>query len=341
MQTDIFQQVVNAFPYRKDLLRTEPEGAVRLFNGFYESGVDLVIDKYRRTLVVSNHDRSYEVTRDFVLEIQEFCNINAFPIFCALMKNRRAADPAERRGVIVDGAGLAEFVVEEGPGYAIDLTLNQDASFYIDTRGLRSWLKARASDWDVLNCFAYTGSFGVAAHFGGARRVIQLDRSRKFLAIAQKSIIINYPPNDMPGAEIGYLVGDFFRQTGRLRREGAQFDCVILDAPYFSTGGGTAIHTQQDTARLINKVRPLVRDGGYLIAINNSLFLSGKEYLDKLTELGRDGCVHIEEIIPVPEDVTGYPQTIVRRPPVDPSPFNHPTKIVVLQVKKKNRVAPV
>jgi 23S rRNA (cytosine1962-C5)-methyltransferase len=49
----------------------------------------------------------------------------------------------------------------------------------------------------------------------------------------------------------------------------------------------------------------------------------------------------LEEIIPVPEDVTGFPQTIFRRPPSDPTPFNHPTKIAILRVKNKNRDVPV
>ncbi len=34
----------------------EPNGALRLFNGFYESNTDLVVDLYARTLVISNHE---------------------------------------------------------------------------------------------------------------------------------------------------------------------------------------------------------------------------------------------------------------------------------------------
>ena len=135
-------------------------------------------------------------------------------------------------------------------------------------------------------------------------------------------------------------MGDFFRLTSKLRRGTEKFDCVILDAPFFSSGTGSTIHTQQDTARLVNKVRPLVKDGGCLVTINNSLFLSGRDYLDSMENLGRDGCLDVEEIIPVPEDITGLPQTIVRDPPVSPAPFNHPTKIAILRVKNKNRVAP-
>jgi len=31
-----------------------------------------------------------------------------------------------------------------------------------------------------------------------------------------------------------------------------------------------------DSARLINKVRPLINDGGWLVSVNNALYVSGR-----------------------------------------------------------------
>ena len=87
--------------------------------------------------------------------------------------------------------------------------------------------------------------------------------------------------------------------------------------------------------RVINKVRPLIDDGGYLVAINNALFVSGVENIKTLQGLCADGYLSIEELIPIPSDLTGYPQTIARTSPVDPAPFNHSTKIAVLRVRRK------
>ena len=72
-----------------------------------------------------------------------------------------------------------------------------------------------------------------------------------------------------------------------------------------------------------------------MVAINNALFLSGKDYYALLQDLCADGYLTIEELIPVPPDFTGYPDTMVGAPPVDPAPFNHSTKIAVLGVKRK------
>ncbi|MGZ9166794.1 MAG: class I SAM-dependent methyltransferase, partial [Anaerolineales bacterium] len=86
-------------------------------------------------------------------------------------------------------------------------------------------------------------------------------------------------------------------------------------------------------ARLINKVRPLINDGGRLIAINNALYVSGKEYMQTLEALCRDVYLSIRELVPVPQDFIGYHQ--VRPPVTDPRPFNHSTKIAILDVKRK------
>ena len=93
-----------------------------------------------------------------------------------------------------------------------------------------------------------------------------------------------------------------------------------------------------ESVRIINKARPLVKDGGRLIAINNALFLSGAEYIAALETLCADGYLAIETLIPVPEDITGYPATVVGAPPEDPAPFNHPTKIAVLRVRRKRQI---
>ena len=90
-----------------------------------------------------------------------------------------------------------------------------------------------------------------------------------------------------------------------------------------------------ESARLINKARPLVADDGRLVVVNNALYLSGADYLNSLEALCADGYLSIERLIPVPPDCTGTSKTRQRSLPADPVPFNHATKIAVLRVKRK------
>jgi len=128
---------------------------------------------------------------------------------------------------------------------------------------------------------------------------------------------------------------DFFTETARYKKENLFFDLAIIDPPFFSVTEKGTVDMVSESARLINKLRPLIKDGGRLIAINNALFLPGKTYFEGLEDLCKDGYLEIEQIVPIPEDITGFPDTIVSSAPANPEPFNHSTKIVILRVKRK------
>jgi 23S rRNA (cytosine1962-C5)-methyltransferase len=316
----------------RSALLGEPNGsALRLFNGFYEGAPDLALDLYARTLVIHDYTDAASLDPSSVEQILAAVLVQIPWLEAAVLKPRRAATQAERRGKLVYGAMASRQVKEHGVHYAIDLMLSQDTSLYLDTRAVRRWAKDHLGGKTALNTFAYTGSYGVAAMAGGARQVLHLDVSRRFLDVARAS----YALNGIPVQRSDFLVGDFFVWVSRLKRSGAQFDCVFLDPPYFAQNRQGTIDMLGHSKRLVNKVRPLIADGGRLVLVNNALFLNGKELMETVESLCRDGYLALEEIVPVPEDVTGYPSTRLSPPPVDPSPFNHPTKIVILRIRRK------
>jgi 23S rRNA (cytosine1962-C5)-methyltransferase len=320
-----------ALSVRNDLLEAGHAGALRLFNGFYEGQPELVADVYARTQVLYSYASSREASLEILDAAQAFYLERLPWIDCVVQKIRAAQEPGLRRGRVTFGGPPAGKVCEHGVWYALDLTLNQDASFYLDTRNVRAWLLEHAAGWRVLNTFAYTGSLGLAALAGGAAQVTQVDRSRKFLELARRSAALNH----LDESKMALCAADFFSAAAHFKRQGSLFDCVLLDPPFFSSTVKGRVNLLGESARLINKLRPLVRDGGYLIAVNNSLFLSGAEYMAELEKLCQDGYLAIEMLIPVPVDITGYPGTAVSPPPRDPAPFNHPTKVAVLRVRRK------
>lgn len=304
---------------------------VRLFNGFFEGVPGLVIDRYGPALVILDHS-SGSLPPDLIDGITGWALGESERLTGVLLKQRQHPDERRRKGVLVAGDSLPNSVVELGVRYALDLQINQDASFYPDTRELRRWLLAHGSGRRVLNTFAYTGSLGVAAGVGGAIRVVQTDNSRKFLDLARRSWALNGLDHD----RCDIIAGDFFRVAGRLRHTEKLFDIVILDPPFFSTTEAGRIDLQAGMTQLINKIRPLIAHEGILVVVNNALFLSGAAFKAELDRLCQSEYLFFEGIIPVPMDITGYPETIVAPPPVDPAPFNHPTKIALLRVTRKD-----
>lgn len=327
----IDQLLEKAITSRGTLFGARHESAFRLFNGFTEGCPDLIIDLYATTIVIHNYADVPEQGEMLVQEAADFLQKKLSWLKAGLVKTRNTKSADEKRGRILFGTKLDHKIKEHNVWYALDLTMNRDASLYLDTRNLRKWLIENVEGKTVLNTFAYTGSLGVAATAGRASRVVQLDRNRQFLNLAKTS----YTLNGFPIQKQDFIAADFFSQVGQFKRKGERFDCILIDPPFFSTTSKGRVDQENESKQLINKVRPLINDGGTLIAINNALYVSGKEYMQTLEALCADGYLKIKETIPVPKDFAGYPETRIGNPITDPAPFNHSTKIAVLEVKRK------
>jgi len=325
---------------RAELFDARHDAALRLFNGFTEGWPAMAIDLYARTLVIHDYAEapgvppgvSEDAGSESVAAARQFYQARLSWLRAVVLKQRNAQTVAAKNGVLLDGTKPDGRVREHGVWYAVEPWLNRDAGLYLDTRNLREWALHNLRGKTVLNTFAYTGSLGIAALAGGASRVVQLDLKRAFLNVAKTSCTLNGFPIDRKD----FLAGDFWPLISRLNRDGARFDCVFLDPPLFAATAKGVVDTENKYARLINKVRPLINDGGVLAAINNALFVSGADYLGVLQSLCAGGYLAIETLIPVPPDCTGYATTRVAADVTDPAPFNHATKIAVLRVRRKN-----
>ena len=330
---ELTQLLQKALAARRTLIEEESNngrhsGACRLFNGHLEGCPELVIDLYGSTLLFHAYDVATSIA-PLLDAAKEFLLAQLTWVQAIVLKDRKATDTQAQKGCLIYGTVLDDRVREYGVWYALDLLLNQDAGFYLDTRNLRHWLLERMAGKSVLNTFAYTGSLGIAAQAAGATNVLQTDLNRRFLNVAKRSCTLNGFPID----KRSFQSADFWPQMNRLKRAGQRFDCVILDPPFFSKTPKGTIDLARDSVRLINKVRPLVNSGGQIVAVNNALFLSGAEYMRSLESLCTDGYVEIVELIPVPDDIVGYEETRQTPPVTDPAPFNHATKIAVLRIR--------
>jgi 23S rRNA (cytosine1962-C5)-methyltransferase len=319
----------SAVEARSPLFDARHDTAFRIFNGFTEGEPSLGIDVYGSTLVFHDYAEDASKGHRLVQQAQDYLRSQLSWLRAGLVKRRNSDSQEERRGKYAFGDVSDRKIREHDVWYAVDLMMNRDASFYLDTRTLRKWLIDHMHGKTVLNTFAYTGSLGVAATAGHAKKVVQLDRSRQFLSVAKDS----YALNGFPIHKGDFIAADFFPAIGQFKRTGRTFDCVILDPPFFSSTSRGRVDQQTESARLINKIRPLINDGGILVAINNALYVSGKEYIHTLEALCSDGYLQVEELIPVPQDFIGYHN--VGTQVTDPSPFNHSTKIAILSVKRK------
>lgn len=333
MASELDERFLRALAHRLPRIQAPHLGALRLFNGYCEGFPRVAVDLYGTTLVL--HDATSKTGDRPAMEALVTSAREHLPfVTTALWKRRESGNEAERAGTMLwgDEAKLTRKVQEDDVWYATRLTLNRDASLYLDTAPLRAWLKQRASGKRVLNTFAYTGSLGVAAKAGGAEQVVHTDLNNEFLTVAKDS----YALNRWPVERKDFMAGDFFDVVGRLKREAPLFDLVLVDPPFFSVTEQGRVDLEQDMERVLNKVRPLVAHGGVMVVLNNGVFVPGAKFQQTLEAVCASGYASLAERVDAPMDFVGYSDTKHGALDIDPAPFNHSTKMAVLTVTRKD-----
>lgn len=120
--------------------------------------------------------------------------------------------------------------IDENPAkFLVDIRSGHKTGYYLDQRDNRRAVAHLAQGRDLLNCFSYTGGFGVSAMLGGAARCTHLDVSAPALALARENARIN----GLENASIEYREEDVFQALRTLRGQGRTFDAIVLDPPKF------------------------------------------------------------------------------------------------------------
>lgn len=182
-----------------------------------------------------------------------------------------AGEPAPERIVVHEGE--LRYVVRLGGGLATGL--------YPDQRDNRRRLFELARDARVLNLFAYSGSFSVAAAKAGARTVTSVDLSGRALVWARD----NFAENQLDPSAHRFVRADALRW---LSSSTEPYDIVVIDPPSFSTSGKGQVFTVTGrylelAARALARLAP----GGRLLAVTHQRSASQKALRGVLSEASR------------------------------------------------------
>jgi 23S rRNA (cytosine1962-C5)-methyltransferase len=163
-----------------------------------------------------------------------------------------------------EGETLQTIATEHHLKFGIDFGAGYSVGLFIDQRENRRFVR-QSKPKRVLNCFAYTCSFSVAAASAGALTV-NVDLSKKSLERGRQ----NFALNSLSTEGHQFIADDVRPVLGRLARRGQKFDVIILDPPTFSrTKGGHAFYVESDFEELIVSALELIeRDGRILLSTN-------------------------------------------------------------------------
>jgi len=157
-------------------------------------------------------------------------------------------------------------VVHEGElAFFVRLGEGLGTGLFLDQRPNRKWIRDHCCDKTVLNLFAYTCAFTVAAAAGGARETVSVDISKKALELGARNLELN----GIDPASHALVCEDVQAWVERAKRAGQRFDVVVLDPPSFGSSHRGRFTAMRNYVGLAADCLSLLEDDGVLLACTN------------------------------------------------------------------------
>lgn len=288
----IASRVKDAISLRKNVFARGNDG-VRLISSEGDLLPGLIADKYNEFIVISISSCGMERYKNIICQTLK----EIFPE-CSIYersdtKSRAKEGLPVRKGVVI-GTEPDDtiYVREEGQVYIpVDIKNGHKTGAYLDQRLSRIKAGSLSKGASVLNCFSYTGGFGLWALKGGAKRIENVDVSEHALNAAKTGVAFNH----LDPGRCKFLKKDVFAYLREQVENGAKYDLVILDPPKFAESAANlkkACRGYQDINRLGLK---LVAKGGHLLTFSCSGLVAPalfqKIVADAAIDAGVDGRV--------------------------------------------------
>ena len=288
----IASRVKDAISLRKNVFARGNDG-VRLISSEGDLLPGLIADKYNEFIVISISSCGMERYKNIICQTLK----EIFPE-CSIYersdtKSRAKEGLPVRKGVVIGREpDDTIYVREEGQVYIpVDIKNGHKTGAYLDQRLSRIKASSLSKGASVLNCFSYTGGFGLWALKGGAKRIENVDVSEHALNAAKTGVAFNH----LDPGRCKFLKKDVFAYLREQVENGAKYDLVILDPPKFAESAANlkkACRGYQDINRLGLK---LVAKGGHLLTFSCSGLvdpaLFQKIVADAAIDAGVDGRV--------------------------------------------------
>ena len=277
---------------RRSLLAGDDPVGVRLVNAESDGLPGIIADRYGDFVAVQFLSAGADYWKGAVVE--------------TLMRLTGASGVYERSDVDVrEKEGLPKLAgtlagkeppdlmeIREGPcRFLVDIKRGHKTGFYLDQRENRHMIAAFAGGTDMLNCFSYTGGFGVAALLSGAARVTNVDASAGALELAARNAEINGIDESL----VENVEGDAFTVLRRWRDAKREFDLIVLDPPKFVESQSHLARASRGYKDINLLAMKLLRRGGVLFTFSCSALMSPELFqkivADAALDAGREAQI--------------------------------------------------
>ncbi|OBU14417.1 23S rRNA methyltransferase [Photobacterium aquimaris] len=227
----------------------------------------ITIDRYQDYLVCQLLSAGAEAQREVLIEALQQCYPSCNIYERSDVSVRKKEGLKQRTGVL-HGEEPPKFVTieENGVKINVDIVGGHKTGFYLDQRDSREASVKYVNGKRVLNCFCYTGGFGLYALKGGASEVVNVDVSQPALDTAQ----LNAEINGYPIENAQFVNADVFKLLREYRERGELFDVVIMDPPKFAESKSQLVGACRGYKDINMLAMQILKPGGMLLTYSCS-----------------------------------------------------------------------
>ena len=224
VEESLRKRITEAHALRRFWFDPTRTNAYRLINAEGDGIPGLIIDVYADVYILQISHPGIEPLKSLILSLLiEICQPKGvYEKSTSFL--RRKGGMEEVRAHLYGEATTEVEVMENGLRFAVDLNTGQKTGLFLDQREMRALVREIALGKRVLNCFAYTGGFSIAALAGGASHVDSVESSGKCFPFLEKNLALNGLKNHRA---VHSDVFDFIKETDW------NYHLVILDPPAF------------------------------------------------------------------------------------------------------------
>ncbi|MGR5292580.1 class I SAM-dependent methyltransferase [Vibrio alginolyticus] len=218
---------------REDIIERDGLTGYRLIAAESDGLPGVTIDRYQNFFVCQLLSAGAEHNKQAIVDalVECFPDCNVYERSDVAVRKKEGLK--EITGVLHGEEPPQSVVIEEnGVKISVDIVGGHKTGFYLDQRDSRQQAMKYMKGKEVLNCFSYTGGFGLYALKGDAKRVINADVSQPALDTAKFNAELN--EFDISKKRAVFLNADVFKLLREYRDQGTQFDVVIMDPPKFA-----------------------------------------------------------------------------------------------------------
>jgi len=266
MQTP--EKIIHEALSKREQLLDQNTNALRLLDGYGDGAPDLYLDSLNDRWLVSTTDS--KLPEEWKKALSSFGKT----LYWKALDQHQKESPIHLSGPEEPEPFL---VRENGLAYEVSFHSGYSQGIFLDQRENRQLVSQLAqTDHRILNTFAYTGPFSIAAATGGATTTT-LDLSQPYLEWAKR----NFTHNQMDPVDHYFCKGDTFHWLKRFAKQGRHFNGIILDPPTFSRDDkGKVFSVPKDYHRLIALAKDCLTNDGWILACTNDRRLTPLDFED-------------------------------------------------------------